>query len=161
MPNLIQAGFQNARDTYIEQIFEYTGGRVARWGRFPLKVSIESPEDNPAYKEAYREAVVEGLNAWKNATNSLVSYTIVENPLAAANNPIKDFEMPSKTTGKVASALNVASMFAPGYFGLAPQAVAAGLQYKQARKIQTLVDESVIVLGLDPVKDLPEEQAQI
>ncbi len=181
MPNLIQAGFQNARDTYIEQIFKYTGGRVARWGRFPLKVSIESPKNLPGYKEAYREAVVEGLNAWKNATNSLVSYTIVENPLAAdvqirwddaydyrfddpdasAHNPIKDFEMPSRSTGKVASALGMASMFAPGYFGLAPQAVAAGLQYKQMRKIQTLVDESIIVLGLNPVKDLPEEQAQI
>ena len=48
----------------LEDIFNYTDGRVVRWVRFPVRVHIEPPKDHPLYKEEYEAAVLEGLKIW-------------------------------------------------------------------------------------------------
>jgi predicted Zn-dependent protease len=56
--------------------------------------------------------------------------------------------------------MSIASMLAPGYFSLAPQALGAAMQYQEAKKLQVLVDESKITLGLAPLKGLAPEDAR-
>ncbi len=179
LPHLIQVPIQTAANTYLEDIFKYTDGKVVRWARFPVRVYIEPPKDHPLYKEEFETAVFEGFDGWKGASNSFVSYVKVKNPLAAdiqiywdddytdrfiqeksyENNILKNYTPPKRS--KLAQTIGMASMFAPGPFALAPQAISAGLQYRQARKIQILADESNITLGLNLTKDLPLEKALI
>ncbi len=180
LPHLIQAQVSTAENTYLDDIFKYTDGRVVRWARFPVRIYIEPPEEkNPLYKAEFEAAALAGMDGWKNASNSFVSYVKVKNPLAADiqiywvkeytdpftdsknydNNILKNYTPPKQS--KLAQAVGMASMFAPGPFALAPQAVSAGLQYRQARKVQILADESEMVLGLNPTRDLPLEKALI
>jgi len=180
VPNLVQASVTTTEGTYLDRVFEYTDGRVVRWARFPVRVYIEEPElkESKLYKAEYLETVKAALASWKTATNGFVSYTIVKNPMAAdieitfndetydnryakaehiANNKLQTYTPP--VSSKVAQAVQVAGMFAPGFFSLAPQAVAAGIQYREQMKLQTIIDESKIALGLGSLQGLAEDQA--
>lgn len=179
LPTLVQPAVQNTAGTYLDEIFQVTDGRVIRWARFPLKVYLQTPSDQPLYTPALEQAVLEGLNTWKTATNGFVSFIQVANPDAAdiritwqdtyhdrfsdpafvADNPLKRYEPPKNS--RAAQVINMASMFAPGYFALAPQAVAAGIQYRELRKLQAIIDESTIALGLKPLADLAPEAAAL
>ncbi|MBK8189262.1 MAG: matrixin family metalloprotease [Vampirovibrionales bacterium] len=179
LPDLVQPTIQNTAGTYLDEIFRTTDGRVVRWGRFPLKISIEAPKDNALYTPAFEQAILDGLSVWKTATHGFVSFIRVANADAADiriswedvyhdrfsdpkfldDNPIKRYEPPKAS--RAAQMINMASMFAPGYFALAPQAVAAGIQYREMRKLQAIADESRIVLGLKPVEGLSPEAAAL
>jgi predicted Zn-dependent protease len=57
--------------------------------------------------------------------------------------------------------VQLASMFTPGYYGLAPQAVNAMMQYQQAKKLDVLREESEIKQGLSPTRDLTPDAAKL
>lgn len=181
-PNLIQASIATTEGTYLDRIFQYTDGRVVRWNRFPVRVYIETPEpednDIKLYQAKHLELVKQGLNSWRQATNNFVSYTVVKNPKAADifisfsdelyenryadkenvdSNELQTYEPPKNS--KVAQAVRMAGMFAPGLFSLAPQAVAAGIQYREYQKLQTIIDESKIELGLGSLENLETDAA--
>lgn len=181
-PNLVQAPALVSADSYLDEIFKVTDGKVIRWGKFPLRVYIEEPKDEAAvktlYKPEYKEAVLHGLNAWKVKTNGFANYVEVKNPDAAdivigwTDKYVDRFADPDKLPAvyknyappkrnPLVNVLQMASMFAPGYFSLAPQALAAGLQYKQMKQLEVIREESKIKLGLDPTRDLATDKAAL
>lgn len=176
-PHLIQAPVRNSENSYLAEIFKVTDGKVIRWGKFPLRVHVETPKDQPLFKDEYKEAVLHGFNAWKVKSNGFVNYVEVKNPDSAdivvnwsedyvdrfadpehVPDVYKNYSPPKRS--KLMNVIQVASMFAPGYFSLAPQALAAGMQYQQMKKLQVIRDESKITLGLAPLKDLSPEAAK-
>lgn len=184
VPNLVQQSIQTTEGTYLTQVFQATEGRVIRWAKFPLDVAIDAPEEG---LESYlsrqgvdltsmqiQHALQEGFNRWVGATGEFVSLNWVLTPEEAdvviefkpsvndrfsqANYVVlKDFTVPKRS--KLQRALGVASMFAPGAYGLAPQALAAGMQYRQYQHIKSLKDESMIQVGLDRLTGVPTDVA--
>lgn len=169
-------------NSYLDRILQATDGKVIRWGRFPLRVHIEEPQDalksNPLFKPEFREAVLAGLEEWKIATNGFANFVEVKNPDAAdiriqweeayadrfaepekAAERYKHYVAPRQT--RAMRVLQVASMVTPGYFSLAPQAVNAAMQYKEMKKLNVLREESIIHLGLAPTRDLSPEAARV
>ncbi|MBX2860613.1 MAG: matrixin family metalloprotease [Vampirovibrio sp.] len=173
LADISQAGPTN----YIDAVFKVTGGKVVRWASFPLRVYIDVPEDfedeeaealNTLYKTEYGEAVLAGLNRWKDATQGFVQFSEVKNPEAAdirihwavdaadryatpetlgeLSQHYADYTPPKRT--KLSRAIGMAAAFTPGYFALAPQAVNAAMQYRQYQKVKFVADESKIYLGL-------------
>lgn len=138
---------------------------------------------NLTFKPEYKDAVFKGLEVWKQATekagknqSSFITFVPVKSDTQADvvfkwdHAYVDLFADPDKVpshyqnfsppkTSKLARGLQIASMFTPGIFSLAPQALAAGVQYKQLQKLEAIKQESEVTLGLDPVKDLPEDQA--
>jgi predicted Zn-dependent protease/tetratricopeptide (TPR) repeat protein len=174
---VVQAPLMTSEDSYLDQIFKVTDGKVVRWGKFPLRVYVEAPKDTALFKPEYKEAALRGLNIWKDKTSGFANYVEVKNPQAAdititwtdqyvdrfadlAKSPdvYKNFVPPKRTP--FMQVLQVASMLTPGYFSLAPQALGAAVQYKQNKKLEVIRDESAIKLGLAPTKDLSPEAAQ-
>jgi tetratricopeptide (TPR) repeat protein len=178
--NLTQAPIRNADEHYLADIFKVTDGKIIRWGRFPIRVYFEEPSDKekqPLYKPEYKQAALKGFEIWKTQTNGFVNFVEVKNKLAAdvvvdwqeqyidrfadpdqAPTVYQTYTPPKRT--KLMTAVQLASMFTPGYFSLAPQAVNAAMQHQQQKKLQVLRDESQIHLGLGPVKDLPPDAAR-
>ncbi|HEY9746091.1 MAG TPA: matrixin family metalloprotease, partial [Oculatellaceae cyanobacterium] len=188
-PNLVQAPVRNTDDHYLADIFKVTDGKVVRWGRFPIRVYFEEPlskdhskneqasELNTLYKQEYKQAALDGFNLWKEKTDGFVNFVEVKNKLAAdvvvdwtldytdrfadpehAPTVYQTYVPPKRT--KLMTVVQAASMLTPGYFGLAPQAVGAAMQYQQQKKLQVLRDESMIHLGLSPTKGLPPDAAK-
>lgn len=174
-PHLI-ASTTASDDGYLDEIFKVTDGKVIRWGKFPLRIYFETPKDNPLFRTQYKDAALEGFNLWKSQTQGFVNFVEVKNPQAADiqvswidtyedrfENPdhlptvYRDYKAPKKSP--LMGVVQVATMLTPGYFSLAPQMVGAAMQYKQAKKMQILVDESKIKLGLLPTRDLGDEAA--
>lgn len=183
-PDLIQQTIQTSEGTYLSQVFKATGGRVIRWAKFPLDVAINAPEEG---LEQYlstqgldltnvqvQHALQDGFNRWIGATGEFVSVNwvlstdnadvviefkpSVDDRFAQAGYVVlEDFVVPKRS--KLQRALGVASMFAPGAYGLAPQAVAAGIQYRQYQHIKSLKDESTIPLSLDRLQGVPSHIA--
>ncbi len=177
-PRLIQAAVSASDNTYVEQIFKVTDGKVVRWGKFPLRVYFEEPKDQPLFKPEYKEAALQGLNLWKSRTDGFVNYVEIKNPQAAdiqvswtdqyvdrfadpENAPTlyKDYTPPKRSP--LLTVAQMASMVTPGYFSLAPQAAAAALQYQQYKKMDVIKEESKIRLGLEPTKNLSPDAAKL
>jgi tetratricopeptide (TPR) repeat protein len=176
-PQLAQAPVETSEHAYLDEVFKLTEGRVIRWGKFPLRVYIDTPKDLPDFRPEYVEAVNAGLEQWKNATHSFVTTVVVKNRESAdvliswsetytdrfaSMEEVPDFykKYAVPKANPMLRVLSIASMLTPGYFSLAPQALGAAMQYQQVKKIQTLVDESKITLGLAPLKGLSKEAAQ-
>jgi tetratricopeptide (TPR) repeat protein len=132
------------------------------------------------YKPEYRETALAGFNLWNADTGGFARIVEVKNPAAAdilvhwAKEPYTDrFAKPeTKTTdvyknyvppkhSKTMRALQVASMATPGYLSLAPQALNAALQYKEARKLELLRTESTLTLGLGSLEALSPQAAKV
>ena len=175
---VMPAPMESSQYSYLEEIFKVTDGKVVRWGKFPLRVYIEEPKDNPRYQPEFKQAVLSAMDVWKEKTQDVVSYVEVKNPDAADvrffwveqyvdrfadPETVPDFYQTYSPPKKnhMFRLLQVASMFAPGYFSLAPQAMGAMLQYKQLKKLEVIREESVVNLGLKPVEGLDPEQAQV
>ncbi len=176
--NLVQAPVERSDNSYLEEIFKVTDGKVIRWGKFPLRVYIEEPKDNPLYKPEYKEAVLHGFNAWKVKTHDFVKYVEVKDPNVADvtvkfdADYVDRYADPEKVPdfyknytpprpSHLLKVLQLASMFAPGYYSLAPQAIGAAMQYQQLKKLEVIREESRITLGLKPTEGLPADQARI
>jgi predicted Zn-dependent protease/tetratricopeptide (TPR) repeat protein len=176
-PDLIQEPVQTSDQSYLDAIFKTTEGRVIRWNKFPIRVFIADGKENKRFKMAYAQAVIDALEAWKQSTGGFVSSVLVKNEQAAdvivtwtdaysdrfaAMEEVPDYykKYAVPKANPMMRALQVASMLAPGYFSLAPQAVGAALQYQQVKKLQVLVDESKIQMGLSATDGLSEEAAQ-
>ncbi|WP_303674077.1 tetratricopeptide repeat protein [Vampirovibrio chlorellavorus] len=181
-PNLIQAPASDPENSYLDEIFKVTDGKVVRWGRFPLRVYFEEPaKDSTAstlYKAEYKAAALKGFEIWKERTDGYVQFLEIKNPQAAdiivnwteaytdrfadpekVPDVYKHYSPPKRSP--LLTVVQMASAFTPGYFSLVPQAAAAGLQYQQYRKLAILQDESKIALGLSPTKTLNPEAAQL
>ncbi len=175
---VIQAPAEASENSYLVDIFKVTDGKVVRWGKFPLRVYIETPKDNKLYKPEYKEAALFGLNAWKVKSNNFVNYVEIKNMDAAdiqilwsdayvdrfadpANTPAMYRTYTPYKRSPMLRAVQMASMFTPGYFSLGPQALGAAMQYKQMKKLEILKEESIIHLGLAPTKALPPEAAKL
>ncbi len=170
-PNLtITPSVQTTEGTYLANILNTTDGRIIRWGRFPINVYLDGPKDaadwqSPLPPPAVMEALRAGVERWVWATKEYVSVVWVSNPNEAdvvfhlVNDTytdrfadpdvavLPDYTLPKAS--KLAKALGLASMFVPGYYGMAPRVAAAGLQYKEAQKIDRVRKESDIELGWD------------
>jgi len=174
--NLTQAPVGNTQNTYLTDIFKVTDGKVIRWGKFPLRVYFVVPKDQPLYKPEYKQAVLDGFNTWKAQTNGFVNYVEVKNQSGAdivvnwSNQYIDRFANPENTPemyknftppkrSKLMTAVQMASMFTPGYFSIAPQAVNAAMQYQMNKKLQVIQDESKVSIGLQSTKDLAPDAA--
>lgn len=176
-PTLMQAPIRNPNEHYLADIFKVTDGKIVRWGRFPIRVYFEEPKGLQFYDPDYKAAALAGFTEWKTTTNDFVNFVEVKNKLAAdvmvdwqenytdrfadpENTPTvyQNYTPPKRT--KLLTAIQMASMFTPGYFGLAPQAVGAAMQYQQQKKLQVILDESQIHLGLSPTKGLAPEAAK-
>lgn len=174
--NLAQAPSADAQNSYLDEIFKVTDGKVVRWGRFPLRVYFEEPKENPLYKAEYKEAALKGFEVWKDRTDGYVKFLEIKNPQAADvivnwTGPYVDrFADPEKVSSvyqnytppkrsRLLTVVQMASAFTPGYFSLVPQAAAAGLQYQQYKKLAILQEESKIYLGLNPTQKLAPEAA--
>lgn len=173
------------RDTYIAEIFKWTDGKVIRWGKFPLRVYVDEPPDKEnaekldgLYQKAFKQSVLNGLDIWKEASGGSMSYIEVKNPSAADVQIYFDkayvdrFADPEKVpelyqkysppkNRKLVQVLNIASMFTPGIFSLAPMIASTGLQYQQLKNIELVRKESEVTLGLESIKDLSAEQANL
>lgn len=181
-PNLIQAPANNPENSYLDEIFKVTDGKVVRWGRFPLRVYFQEPaQDSPMrglYKAEYKAAALKGFETWKERTDGYVQFLEIKNPQAAdiivhwteaytdrfadpekVPEVYKNYSPPKRSP--LLTVVQMASAFTPGYFSLVPQAAAAGLQYQQYRKLAILQDESKISLGLTPTQSLPPQAAQL
>lgn len=179
--NLRQAPSGDSKNSYLDEIFKVTDGKVVRWGKFPLRVYFEEPgEENPLplYKAEYKDAALKGFETWKDRTDGYVKFLEVKNPQAAdiivnwteayvdryadpeAVSAIYQKYTPPKRS-PLMTAVQVASAFTPGYFSLLPQAAAAGLQYQQYKKMAVIQEESKIYLGLDPTRELKPEAAAL
>jgi Tfp pilus assembly protein PilF len=180
--SLTQSPSSDPENSYLDEIFKVTDGKVVRWGRFPLRVYFEEPpKDSPAsslYKAEYKAAALKGFELWKERTDGYVHFLEIKNPQAAdiivnwteaytdrfadpekVPDVYKNYSPPKRSP--LLTVVQVASAFTPGYFSLVPQAAAAGLQYQQYRKLAILQDESKISLGLSPTKTLSPEAAQL
>jgi tetratricopeptide (TPR) repeat protein/predicted Zn-dependent protease len=176
-PDLVQEPVQTSDHSYLDAIFKTTEGRVIRWNKFPIRVFIADGKENNRFKMAYAQAVIDALEAWKQSTGGFVSSVLVKNEQAAdvivtwtdtytdrfasmeeVPDYYKKYAVPK--ANPMMRVLQVASMLAPGYFSLAPQAVGAALQYQQVKKLQVLVDESKIQMGLSVTDGLSEEAAK-
>jgi predicted Zn-dependent protease len=177
-PDLVQEPIQTSDHSYLDAIFKTTEGRVIRWNKFPIRVFIADGKENNRFKMAYAQAVIDALEAWKQSTGGFVSSVLVKNEQAAdvivtwtdtytdrfasmeeVPDYYKKYAVPK--ANPMMRVLQVASMLAPGYFSLAPQAVGAALQYQQVKKLQVLVDESKIQMGLSVTDGLSEEAAKL
>jgi tetratricopeptide (TPR) repeat protein len=179
-PSLTQAPIRNSNEYYLADIFKMTDGKVIRWGRFPIRVYFEEPKDAekdlPLYKPEYKQAALQGFTLWKTQTGDFVNFVEVKNKLASdvivdwQNDYVdrfadpehvptiyKNYAPPKRT--KLMTVVQMASMFTPSYFSLLPQAVNASMQYQQNKKLQVLIDESKIHMGLSPTKGLPPDAA--
>ncbi len=178
--HLAQAPVSNTANTYLADIFKVTDGKIIRWGKFPLRVYI-IPPTAPAlslYKPEYKQAVLDGFTTWKSQTDGFINFVEVKNQVAAdivvswtdqyvdrfanpedAPSVYRNYTPPKRT--KLMTAVQMASMFTPGYFGLAPQAVNAAMQYQMAKKFQVIQDESKITLGLNATQNLLPEAAKL
>jgi tetratricopeptide (TPR) repeat protein len=180
--NLAQSAVMSPEDSYLTDIFKVTDGKVIRWGKFPLRVYIETPaKDSTAsalFQDDFKEAARQGLNAWKTKTDGFVNYVEIQNPDAAdiivgwADQYVDRFADPEKIPplyknytppkrNPLMNVLSVASALTPGYYSLAPQALNAALQYKLYKRLDALREESKITLGLEPTKGLPKEAARL
>lgn len=177
-PSLVQAPVNPSQDSYLEDIFKVTDGKVIRWGKFPLRVYFETPKDNPLFKPEYKQAALQGFNVWKDKTNGFINYVEIKNPQAAdiqvswADQYVDRFADPEHVPtlyknysppkrNPLMTVVQVASMFTPGYFSLVPQAAASAMQYQQYKKLEVIQNESKITLGLEPVKDLSPDAAKL
>ena len=180
--NLVQAPVETSENSYLDEVFKVTEGKVIRWGKFPIRVYVQEPaKDSPAYtlyKPHYKDAALKGLAEWKVRTNGFTNYVVIKNPDAAdvvisfENDYVDRFADPDKTPAfyknytppkrtSLMRVMQVAAMLTPGYFGLAPQAINAGLQYQQAKKLEVVKEESKIKLGLKPAAALDQDRAAI
>ncbi len=176
--HLTQAPALKSEDSYLDEIFKVTDGKVVRWGKFPLRIYFEAPKENALYKEAYKTAALKGFDAWKDRTDGYVKFLEVKNPQAAdvivnwTDAYVDRFADPEKSPSvykdytpakrsRLLTVVQMASMFTPGYFSLVPQAAAAGLQYQQYKKLAIIQEESKIYLGLTPTKALNPEAANL
>jgi predicted Zn-dependent protease/tetratricopeptide (TPR) repeat protein len=176
--NVTQSPPSNDTDNYLSSIFKVTDGKIIRWGKFPLRIYFEPSPKNELYKPEYKQAALDGFNTWKDLTHGFVNYVEVKNQSAADItvmwtaqyqdrfvNPesttelYKNYKAPKRS--HLMTAVQMASMFTPGYFSFAPQAVNAAMQYKMAKKMQVLSDESKIQLGLSTTQSMPPESAKI
>lgn len=176
--NLAQAPAMDTQNSYLDEIFKVTDGKVVRWGRFPLRVYFEEPKGNPLYKAEYKEAALKGFEIWKERTDGYVKFLEIKNPQAAdvvvnwTETYVDRFADPEKVSSiyqsytppkrsRLLTVVQMASSFAPGYFSLVPQAAAAGLQYQQYKKLAILQEESKIYLGLTHTQTLDPEAAKM
>ena len=78
---LNEKGSQNSADPhspdYMDSIVE--NGRLYRWPlqRLPLKVFVDSGASVPAFREAYRNGLLEALSAWALASQNKVTFVLV------------------------------------------------------------------------------------
>ncbi|MEM0951774.1 MAG: tetratricopeptide repeat protein [Cyanobacteria bacterium P01_H01_bin.74] len=178
------------KDNYLDRVFAVTDGKVIRWGKFPLRLYFEPPEDNNSlYQEQYKQAALAGFTLWKKATKGFANVVEIQDPSLAditvhwgvsaysdrfANEEktpeltkqYQDFRMTAKSQSSrfrnvLRMATQVATMAAPGYFSLAPQAFNAAMQYRQYKNVALIRKESEITLGLAAVKELPPDAQQI
>ncbi|WP_373532173.1 tetratricopeptide repeat protein [Vampirovibrio sp.] len=173
-----QAPAMDSQNSYLDEIFKVTDGKVVRWGRFPLRVYFEEPKENPLYKAEYKEAALKGFEVWKDHTDGYVKFLEIKNPQAAdvvvnwtaayvdrfadpetVSSVYKTYTPPKRS--RLLTVVQMASAFAPGYFSLVPQAAAAGLQYQQYKKLAILQEESKIYLGLNPTQTLAPDAAKM
>jgi hypothetical protein len=176
-PRLVQAPAGSSETSYLDEIFKVTDGKVIRWGKFPVRIYFETPKDNPLFKPEYKAAALEGFKVWKDRTDGFINFVEIKNPDAAdiqviwtdkyedrfisadeAPSVYKNYTPPKRNP--LMTVAQVASMFTPGYFSLAPQAAAAAMQYQQQKKLEVIREESKIKLGLGPVKDASPEAAK-
>jgi hypothetical protein len=180
--NLVQAPATNSENSYLDEIFKVTDGKVVRWGRFPIRVYFEEPKadskESALYKAEYKAAALKGFEVWKERTDGFVKFLEIKNPLSAdvivnwtepyvdrfadpdkAPDVYKTYTPPKRS--HLMTAVQMASMFTPGYFSLVPQAAAAGLQYQQYKKMAVIQEESKVYLGLAPTKSLQPEAATL
>lgn len=180
--NLVQAPATNSENSYLDEIFKVTDGKVVRWGRFPIRVYFEEPKadskESALYKAEYKAAALKGFEVWKERTDGFVKFLEIKNPLSAdvivnwtepyvdrfadpdkAPDVYKTYTPPKRS--HLMTAVQMASMFTPGYFSLVPQAAAAGLQYQQYKKMAVIQEESKVYLGLAPTKSLQPEAASL
>lgn len=177
-PNTTQAPVESGENSYLDQVFRVTDGKVIRWGKFPLRVHIDEPKDNPAFRAEYVESVRQALNAWNIKSNGFISYVEVKNPDAADvriqwdEQYVDRFADPDTVpefyrtytppkNSPMMKALQMAGMFTPGFYSLAPQAINAALQYREYKKLEPLIEESTIKLGLTPTQGLSDEEARL
>lgn len=176
---LAQEAPSNPELSYLDEIFKVTDGKVVRWGKFPLRVYFEEPpKEVTGYQSEFKEAALQGFNIWKLRTDGFVNFVEVKNAGAADvvvhwQDAYTDrFADPEKIPSiyrtytppkrnPLQYALQAASMVMPGYYGLAPQALGAALQYRQIKQRDALREESHIYLGLAPARPLPAESARI
>ncbi|MGE0201688.1 MAG: hypothetical protein AB7P76_12060 [Candidatus Melainabacteria bacterium] len=177
---MMQAAPAFSRDSYLDEIFKVTNGYVIRWSRFPVRVYIDEPKNNKLFRDGFMHSAEAGIRVWKLATYGDVTYTVVKNERAAdivvkwADDYVdryadaetvpdfyKNYSPPGKMTNNMMRVLQVASMLTPGVYGVAPQALGAALQYRQAKKLDAVREESIITLGLKPTAGLPEKEALI
>jgi tetratricopeptide (TPR) repeat protein len=130
------------------------------------------------YHSEYPTIALAGFNSWEEKTGGFIHLVEVKNPGAAdilvhwTDDHYHDRYLkptaevtdvyhnytPPKHTGAM-RAMQVASMATPGYFRLAPQAIGAAMQYKEARKFEILKKESTLNLPLADLKNLSTEAA--
>jgi predicted Zn-dependent protease/Tfp pilus assembly protein PilF len=177
-PNLVQAPVNPSQNTYLDDIFKVTDGKVIRWGKFPLRVYFDTPKDNPLFKPEYKQAALQGFQVWKDKTNGFINFVEIKNPQSAdiqvswADQYVdrfadaehvptlyKDYSPPKRNP--LLTVVQMASMFTPGYFSLIPQAASSAMQYQQYKKLEVIQNESKITLGLDPVKNLNPDAAKL
>lgn len=175
---LSQEPVETSQYSYLDRVFKVTEGRVIRWGKFPLRVYIDEPKNNPRFKPEYVKTVKEALEDWKVGTRNFVTYVVVNSRTAAdvqvdwadtytdrfadmeeTPDYYKKYTVPKQSP--LVKVLSLASSLAPGYYGIAPQAVGAALQYRQMQQMQTIIDESKITLGLSALDGLPPEEASM
>lgn len=171
------------KTTYIGEVFKMTDGKVIRFGKFPVRVFIEEPDEKAnakdlggLYKPEYKQAVLDGIGRWKEVSQGSISFVEVKNMSAAdiifdfnkayidrfadpdkVPDWYKSYSAP-KVNNKMMTAVRLASMFTPGFFSLIPMVVGSGMQYQQFKKLEVIRDESTVHLGLEPVSKLPDEQ---
>ncbi|MDH4378609.1 MAG: hypothetical protein QE263_01715 [Vampirovibrionales bacterium] len=172
-PTQLASPIQTVDGTYLDAILTTTEGRVIRWSRFPLSVAVDWPSDwlkddqkqwpeSIPTKEALQHAIRNGIQRWVGGTQGFVSVVWTSRPSEAdvrivfedtytdrfAQADMKvlhNFTVPKASN--LAKALGLASMFTPGVASLGPQAGAALLQYQQVKKLDTVQNESRLVLG--------------
>jgi predicted Zn-dependent protease len=171
-----QSPVETSQNSYLSDIFSMTEGKVIRWGKFPLRVYIDEPEKKEGFNPEYVKAIKEGLELWTHKTDNFVSFVVVKSRLSAdvqidwgeiytdRFEDIEDLPDYSKKYDRpkrnpLIPLLGLASMAAPGFYSLAPQALGAALEYKRAKQFQAIIDESKITLGLAPLKTMSPEEA--
>lgn len=174
-------GFAQAHggETYIEDVFHVTEGKVIRWARFPLRVYIDEPKKVEHFHPGYIKAVDAALAAWKRGSNGFVDFVPVKNKDAsdirilwadtAYEDRFDDDSGAKKTNydalkppkpSPVSRVLQIASMVTPGYFSLLPQAANAAVNYTMLKQLQVIIDESTLTIGLKQTETMTPEQAQ-